>query len=76
MSRIQIQDLPQSAEISAKEMERVFGGNGAPMPPIPTLGVSIAPQRVGLVAMGGQLLSPISAEDPEPNPGPVTHPSL
>ena len=68
MSRIQIQDLPQSAEISAKEMERVFGGNGAPIPPIPTLGVSIAPQRGGLVAIGANPSGPISSVDPVPAP--------
>ena len=62
MSRIQIRDLPQSAKISAKAMQRVLGGSGGvPMPPVPTFGVSVAPQRVGLVA--------IVDPPPEPIPG-------
>lgn len=68
MSRVQIRDLPQSAEVSAKEMERVFGGNGNPMPPIPSFGVGTGPQRGDLVAIGGGLSGPIASVVPVPDP--------
>ena len=68
MSRIQIQDLPQNAKISAKEMERVFGGNGNPIPPIPTLGVGIAPQRAGLLAYYDHPQAPLMGDNPGPGP--------
>ena len=74
MSRVQIQDLPQSAKISVKEMERVLGGNGSPIPPVPTFGVSIAPygplapQRAGLVAYYDHPQAPLMGLDPGPGP--------
>ena len=68
MPRIQIQDLPQNAKISAKEMERVFGGNGTPLPPVPFLGVSISPGRGGPVAYYDHPQAPLMGLDPGPGP--------
>ena len=68
MSRIQIQDIPQNTKISAKEMEQVLGGNGAPLPPVPFLGVGIAPQRGGLVAPYDHPQAPLMGDDPGPAP--------
>ncbi len=68
MAKIAIEDLSKDMTVSRKEMEQVLGGNGNPIPPIPTFGVSIALQRAGLVAIDEAPPGPIKVDNPDPGP--------